>query len=118
MPRQLSSAQAITDDNAERLTKFSQSDAIPEIFSPEELATIHKIARKILELAVKHKDDNTSLQKVVSYLHPLLSQDSRTEQIGWDLEEYMDWYFTTPTETERKARAHELLSDWQLDTER
>ena len=109
----------ITDEIATQAIKFSATDRIPEVFTEDEVIVVHEAARRILEIAVTAAvtaDEDTSrrLVELAKYLHPLLSQDSRTEKIGWDLEEYTEWYFATSTWEDRRAYAEELLADWGI----
>ena len=102
----------LSDEEANNLIKFSQEDAADEVFAPHEVQILKDIAREVVNLAVKDVNKNNILQKVADILHPLYSQDSRTQQIGWDLAEYMGWYFAAQSKAERAKYADELLSDW------
>ncbi len=75
----------------------------------------YKIVRKILEIACNPESNNDNITKAVSYIEPLLSQDDRTVDMGWDLGEYIDWYFAgNTTRQEREKDAKDLIGGWEI----
>ncbi len=115
--------QPLSDSQARAMTKHAwdfadASQADSEVFSDEEIEHVEQLARMVLQLAVAAGGDTTELQEAVDALYPFLSQDSRTEPIGFDLQEYMDWYFEVADAGEREKYMHQLLHDWGMeDTE-
>lgn len=105
----------LSDDEARSLTKHQDTGAIGTPYSEEAVQIYYRLAKKVLEIATDPESNNKNLSLVAACLHPLLSQDERTFNIGWDLEEYMDWYFNETSHGERLKYAHELLTDWGLD---
>lgn len=98
--------------------EHSLSRDIPVIFTSDDLGIIKNLIHNLMNLAVKMPDENNNHVLIAKYLHPLLSQDVHTNSIGWDLEEYMDWYFTDPSEEVRQTYAEDLLSEWDLQINR
>lgn len=103
----------LSDDEIRKVTKYSDTAVIGTVFSPHDVQILREIARDFLDLAVDDLGKNEVLVEVAKILHPLYSQDWRTEQIGWDLEEYIDYYFAEPTKVERMKYAGVLLDDWR-----
>jgi hypothetical protein len=104
----------ISDESAKQLTKWQQQDVIGTPFSDDMVRACHDIGVKVLGVASDMKSNNEHLCLVAAYLYPLFSQDSRTVDIGWDLQEYMDWYFNGTTHDERKKYTKELIDGWKL----
>lgn len=108
---------AISDKEAAKLTKnfdeeFSKGQELPTVFSDDDIDIIEKLARKFLELAVDTHSNNAHLKSVARYLNPLFSQDSRTNSVGWDMAEYIDWYFLDTSAEERRKYATDFLDEW------
>ena len=109
----------LSDDQAQDLTKTSQVHAVDpggasEVFTDKEFQVLLAIACRILELAVEDTDRNKTLEQLSHDIYPLYSQDVSLEPVGFDLQEYMDWYFTDPDIDKRRQYADELMRDWGL----
>lgn len=102
----------IGDQEARKLTKWLPENHIGRPFDDQTLQRSHDIGWKVLEVAKNPDSNNANLVKVAGYLHPFLSQDDRTVDMGFDLEEYMDWYFFETTPEEREKYAQELMRNW------
>jgi len=102
----------ISDSEAQELTKYLPEDHIETPFSNETVKDYFKIGERILDVATDTSSNNEHLQLVTKYLHPLFSQDDRTVDMGFDLEEYMDWYFQGTSREEREKYVKELLGNW------
>ena len=103
---------ALTDDEFEKLTMFDSVFGVRHVFGPVEIRALYEAAKSIIHFAVMYGTDST-LEKVTRYLHVIMSQDMRTSQIGWDLEEHIDWYFDQSiSESDRKKNAQELIDSW------
>ena len=105
---------APSSDTATQAVLYSQTQPIPEVFTTNELTALLDIARALLDIAVTSKDTNQTLCRAAEALHPLFSQDARTEPIGWDLEEYMQWYFDGSDTSAKAKRRKELLESWNI----
>jgi hypothetical protein len=82
-------------------------------FSPDLRRACFEIIFQTLDIAADTHSTNAHMVQVAQYLHPLLSQDDATISIGWDLVEYMDWYFADDlTTAERKKGYDNLMQDW------
>lgn len=106
----------INKETAEKYSNYSPDDYIGTPFSNEEVNNFHKIGLKILEIATDPKSDNENLTQVANYLYPLFSQDRRTIDMGYDLTEYMDWYFYKTTKNERIKYVKELTDGWYINS--
>jgi len=105
----------LTDKEAESYTIVASGieDFPGYSFTPEIRHACFDIAFKTLEIAADTHSINDHMVQAAHYLHPLLSQDDATIAAGWDLEEYMDWYFADNlTAAERKKGYDQLMSDW------
>lgn len=102
----------IDDETAKKLVLWSARE---QIFTDDEVRHFHMIGKKILEIAVQPTSNNDHLLQVALYLRPLLSRDSRTSAMGFDLDEYMDWYFKDLPQKEREENAKKLMDDWHFD---
>ncbi len=105
----------ITDEEAKKLTKYMSGSSIGRPFDVETVKNYYEIGSKVLDIACDPNSNNAHMLKVATYLHPLFSQDDRTIDMGFDLEEYMDWYFNETTEQERRESADRLVADWTMD---
>lgn len=110
----------LSDDQAQELTKTSQAHAVDpggasEVFTDKESQVLLAIACRILELAVEDIGRSKTLEQLSHDIYPLYSQDASLEPIGFDLQEYMDWYFTDPDIDKRRQYADELMRDWGLN---
>lgn len=113
------STDILSDDQARELVKTSQVHAVDpggasEVFTDKESQVLLAIACRILELAVEDTDRNKTLEQLSHDMYLLYSQDVSLEPIGFDLQEYMDWYFTDPDIDKRRQYADELMRDWGL----
>ncbi len=99
-------------DKVRQLTNWMDEKHIPRVFNDQEMTAYKKVVELILEIATNPKSNNKSLCLVSEFLYPVLSQDERFIKIGWDLCEYMDWYFKDTTYDERMKYAEELRNDW------
>lgn len=82
------------------------------VFDDAQAESVNLLVRQILEVAKDIDVDNQTACRVVEYIQPLLYQDERFAKIGWDLREYMDWYFKDTSRAEREGYADELTRDW------
>lgn len=74
----------------------------------------YDVAMCLLDTAVSTSGNAEDIGIIARYLHPLFSQDDATIGIGWDLEEYADWYFADDVSTADKEKYRdELNADWQ-----
>lgn len=108
-------ARLLTDEEAKKLTRYTPGSSIGRPFDVEAVKNYYEIGSKVLDIACDPNSTNAHMLKVVAYLHPLFSQDDRTIDMGFDLEEYMDWYFNETTKQERKESADRLIADWTMD---
>lgn len=102
----------LSDEATKKLTRWLPEDAIDKPFSKDMVQGCVAIGQKVLEAATDTNSNNNNLLLVAKYLQPLLSQDDRTVDIGFDLVEYMDWYFKDTTRTQRKQYAKKLMDGW------
>lgn len=104
----------IDDKEAKKLIKWLPEDNIGKPFDDRTVQNYLEIGKKVLEVATNPRSNNATLLKAAAYLHPLFSQDKRTVGMGFDLEEYMDWYFKDTTQEAREKYAQQLMEDWHL----
>lgn len=109
-----SNAPVLTHEKAQKLIKFTPG-SIDRPFDIVTVKNYYEIGSKVLDIACDPRSNNAHMLKVAAYLHPLFSQDDRTIDMGFDLEEYMDWYFNETTEQERRKSADKLIADWTMD---
>lgn len=107
----------ISDDKAAKLTKWLPEDDIGRPFDDKTVHSYYELGEKVLEVATSPSSNNTTMLKVAKCLRPLFSQDDRTIDMGFDLEEYMDWYFRDTPQQERERRARELITGWRTSSE-
>lgn len=74
------------------------------IFTDSEVSILRSVAHKVIGLAVEDGAGGVTLEKLAHFMYPLYSQDSSLVSFGFDLEEYMEWYFTDPDIDVRRAR--------------
>jgi hypothetical protein len=108
-------ARSLTNEEAKRITKYIPGSSIGRPFDVMTVKNYYEIGSKVLDIACGPRSNNTHMLKVAAYLHPLFSQDDRTIDMGFDLEEYMDWYFNETTEQERRESAEQLIADWTME---
>lgn len=108
------SEKPISDKEAGQLTKWQQQDVIGGPFDDNLVQACHDIGVMLLNVASDAESNNKHMCLAAKYLHPLFSQDDRTVAIGWDLEEYMGWYFKDTTHVERKKYAKGLIENWRI----
>lgn len=118
------SANVITDDEAKALTQYLYwdpekggiEDTIGEPLDQETFQKLRKIARMVIELAIQtsseDKKSHGHLVDVADYLHPLYSRDYRTVELGFELQEYTD-FFADYSQEEREDFGNKLLKEWR-----
>lgn len=102
----------INHKEARKLIKWYPEDNIGTPFDEQTVQNYKEIGKKLLDIATNPESNNDNLAKVAAYLHPLFSQDNRTVDMSWDLEEYMNWYFKDTSPDERKKYAKKLIKNW------
>lgn len=83
----------------------------PKPFSKEEICIIYEIAKNFI---IEIRDDpDKNLVNFSRKLSILFAQDFRTKEIGFDIQEYSD-YFIAISLKEREKLANKLISDWEI----
>lgn len=103
-----------TDVDASNIDGFIAdyfSENYRQDLSNEELVICFGIADNFLKKCVD--SPSASLKEFSHYLWILFSQDFRTKEIGFDIQEYTDYFLTIDT-PERIKLAEKLRSDWNL----
>jgi hypothetical protein len=112
------SSERITNDEAKKFANYvGNSGGVEKNFDP----TLHDIsktlARLVIELAVLTENQDTQthqdLIKIADYLYPLLTMDSRTNELGFELQEYADT-FVDLDQHDREKSGKKLLESWYL----
>jgi hypothetical protein len=88
----------------------------PNLLRPETVTALTSIAQQII-LTLAHNDDPNIQQVLYKLSHniwPLYSRHSRTDAIGFDLQEYAD-FFKDISAQEKQELAQRLLKDWGLN---
>jgi hypothetical protein len=111
---QNNNTELMTDEEADKLINWSPDDNVGTPLSDAEVQHYHAIGKKLLEIATNPNSNNEHMLLIAKYLRPLFSQDHRTIDMGWDLEEYMDWYFLDTSQEERERYAKELMNGWYV----
>ncbi|MDQ5982193.1 MAG: hypothetical protein QG549_190 [Patescibacteria group bacterium] len=109
-------ADVFTDETAESLIIIANdiSSYPGENFDKKLVQDCFDIAVELLNIALSTTGNVADVIATAKYLHPLFSQDDATIGIGWDLEEYADWYFADDVSTADKERyRNELIEDWK-----
>jgi hypothetical protein len=113
-----SDSQSITPEQADTYLVMPPSDPdvdIPDQLTPNTVTQLQKLARKILDvlatMEVADPQPHKALQHLCRALWPLYSRHSATNMIGFDLQEYAD-YFETITPDEKSALVSRLRADW------
>ena len=83
----------------------------PKPFSKEEICIIYEIAKNFIIEIRDNPDKN--LVNFSRKLSILFAQDFRTKEIGFDIQEYSD-YFIAISLKEREKLANKLISDWEI----
>lgn len=106
----------LTDEEAEGMVKYSQNESIGKIFTDRQVLAIQDAVRAIVAMAMDADKDNLEyINSLIHCLHPLLSQDNRTEPLGYDMVESLIWHMSEPSLSDRQKNAAKLLHDWSLD---
>lgn len=109
MDKETGPSNPIDAKTAESLTLWSTQE---QPFTEDAVRNFHAVGKQVLEMAIQPTSNNDHLVQVALFLRPLFSRDSRTSVMGFDLDEYMDWYFKDTTRQEREEYAKKLMSDW------
>ncbi len=106
----------LSDENAAKMIKYSANEAIGEVFTDRQILAIQNAIREVVAAGVDaDKETLGVIDKLTHFLHPLLSQDNRTELAAYDLVESLEWYMSEPDLHTRQKNAQKLLHDWGLD---
>ena len=114
----------ISDEKAKSLVQYSHwdpekdgiEDTIGEPLDQETFLKLRKLAKIVIELAIQTNNTDKQvyhhLVEVADYLHPLYSRDQRTVELGFELQEYTD-FFVDYNQEEREKFGEKLLDEWQ-----
>lgn len=108
--------EVLSDEAAESfiIVTTNQSSYPGENFDDKLVQGCYDIAVKLLDIAVSTSGNAKDIEMTAKYLQPLFSQDDTTNSIGWDLEEYSNWYFADSVPSADKERYQkELIEDWK-----
>ena len=83
----------------------------PKPFSNEDICILYEIAKNFI-IAIRDNPDK-NLVNFSRKLSILFAQDFRTKEIGFDIQEYSD-YFIAISLKEREKLANKLISDWEI----
>ena len=83
----------------------------PTPFSKEEICIIYEIAKNFI-IEIRDNPDKNLVNFSIK-LSILFAQDFRTKEIGFDIQEYSD-YFIAISLKEREKLANKLISDWEI----
>lgn len=98
-----------------RLDPSGPEDKTDIKLSDETVDLLRAMAVKIVNLlnSSQNNDTHQKVQNITKYIWPLYSRDVRTNMIGFDLQEYAD-YFQNLSSNEREKLVEQLFSEWGI----
>lgn len=94
----------------------SKSDKIDNLLSQETVAALPDLAKEVIntfiDIDTSHVEAHKALQEVCYALWPLYSRHSQTNMIGFDLQEYAD-FFEDLSHEERVELAHKITDEYE-----
>jgi hypothetical protein len=111
------SSSVMSDEKASDLIAFhSENIHKDDNLDEDTYIKLRKLARTIIDIAIEtdnnDKRTHADLLKAAFYVCPLLTRDNRTDDLGFEIQEYTD-YFVNLDKDDRKKFGKELLAEWQ-----
>ena len=99
-----------------RIDPKGPEDGTDSSLSDETVDSLRFMAIKIVNLLNSSQNNEThkKVQEITKYIWPLYSRDVRTNMIGFDLQEYADYFQNLPSD-EREKLAKQLFSEWGIE---
>lgn len=98
-----------------RIDPEGPNDGVESALTVETVEVLKSIAVKIINLLKSSNNSKThkDLLKITRCIWPLYSRDVRTNLIGFDLQEYCDYFQNMSTE-DREKLAKQLFDEWGI----
>jgi|GEM_PF-6805525 hypothetical protein len=111
-------ADILSDEEAIKYAVYAAHDGtMGEHFDESTLSRLKKLASVVISICIltdeKDKKTHSDLIKISTrYLYPLYTRDDRTNELGFELQEYTD-FFSDLNESDRKQFGTKLLKEWR-----